>query len=165
MVFSGLDYNHTFLRLSTEGASAFVDDSSTGLVDFEDSSFGSPNLGNLNMYYPSAIADHFERCNFANPTAIYDTAVRLATNPSTGTLKQFSRKQIYVNGSLVNGNDPSIATYNLPIAIPKPTIPRPTVNTVDVTTLGAVGDGVKDNTAIIQSALALSVIWLPSQLF
>jgi hypothetical protein len=141
----------TFLRNTFYNTAPFLIDARySGVINLLNCTFWSmPGMTLENPYQNASL--HIENLAFKYQSQIPSFLAAAATN---GTVAQWTSQSFILNGATVSGATSTAASNPVPDMNGNDWYPNPSLSCVSVKALGAKGDGVTDDTAAIQSALA-----------
>jgi hypothetical protein len=152
---------YTFLDTQFDNTAPFLLDTGFGgVINILDSSFSNmPGATLLDPYQHASV--HIEKLAFDNTSQIPDF-LRTSSNQNR-TVLQWTSANVVKNGRTFPGSDVSLNQDVYPVTFQTRDYPRPTAVCVNIKSLGAVGDGLTDDTLIISDALSqYSEIFFPA---
>jgi hypothetical protein len=141
---------YTFHRIEfSETAPVQLGPGFRGVINFLQCDFRQTNTNPfIDQFHQSTV--HFEDVSFANQSLLPSELRACAVD---GKVSCWSSKEVTIDGSPVSGSAEIVRDSAGPLKIPDPEYPRPSTRCVNVRSIGARGDGSRDDTIPLIEAL------------
>jgi hypothetical protein len=121
-----------------------------GVINFLQCDFHQPKtIAFIDQFHRSTV--HFEETSFEDVSLLPPELKEYAVG---GKVSCWSSKEVTIDGLPVSGSAATVRESACPLKFRDPEYPRPSARCVNVRSIGARGDGFRDNTAPLSRALA-----------